>query len=91
MKLTPEDCLFIFFVLYIGLWVFAFIKENQRIKKLPDEWECMSLSKNTSHQPHCPVCGENNNVIKNPFQDNNSNDFLSHQFWCISCDRKFNI
>lgn len=92
MKLTPDNCLLIFFGLYVGFWVFAFMKENWKLKKLPDEWEYMNLGESsTKSNPACPVCGENNNVIKNPFQDNNPNECLSNQFWCIFCDRKFNV
>lgn len=42
-------------------------------------------------KPDCPVCGENDNVIENPFQDNDPDYLFYHQFWCISCDRKFNV
>jgi hypothetical protein len=39
MKLTPENCLFIFLGLYVGFWVFAILKESRRLSKLPGKWE----------------------------------------------------
>lgn len=90
MKLTFSEIsqifLLILLVLYVGFWVVAFIKEGRKLEKLPGSGSIMSLKKDTSWRPNCPICGENKNVIKNPFQDN---DNPEKKFWCIFCDRKF--
>ncbi len=51
----------------------------------------MEMEKIKEKKPVCPVCNESSSVIENPFQDNDPGSPLYCQFWCISCDRKFNV